>query len=222
MKRLLSLFFWFCAATIIAQGCIIGLSFSRGNLSRKSLVQMVALLNGIDIPGEKLKNAIAAGQDVPVPTREEILNARIESDLAFKSREESLKRWQGQLQVEQSRQEAENTKLVQLRKEHDSLVAQFNSGRLNQKLKDVQDVLEIIPPEQAKAQILNMMKDGSLADVVAIIKGMSEDKRKKILAEFTEGDDSAKLSEIIKELKGNEPLPVSRPTNGSAGKGSEA
>ena len=64
MKRLLSLFFWFCAASVIAQACILGLSFFRGNLSKKSLIQIVALMNGIDIPGERLKNAIAAGHDV--------------------------------------------------------------------------------------------------------------------------------------------------------------
>ena len=221
MKKLLSLFFWFCAATVIAQGCIVGLSFIRGNLTKKSFVQIIALLNGIDIPGERLKNAISAGQDIPVPTREEILNGRIESDLAFKSREESLKRWQGQLQTEQAKQELEGTKLAQLKKEHDAIVAQFKSGRLTQTLKDVQDVLEIIAPEQAKAQILKMIEDGSMADVVAIIKGMAEDKRKKILAEFTVGNDSAKLGEILKELRSVETKPVSTPSGQPENSGSD-
>ena len=221
MKRLLSLFFWFCASTVIAQACIVGLSYSRGNLSRKSIVQIVAMLNGIDIPGERLKNAITAGQDVPIPTREEILNARIESSLEFKSREESLKRWQVQLQTEQARQEAENTQLLQRIKEHDALVAQYKSGRQSQTLKDVQDVLELISPEQAKLQILNMIKDNAMADVVAIIKGMAEDKRKKILAEFTQGDDSVQLADILKELRVVEPKPVSIPKAEAKGNGSE-
>jgi hypothetical protein len=221
MKRLLGLFFWFCAATVIAQLCILGLSFFRGNLTNKAMVQIIALLNGIDIPGERIKNAISAGQDVPVPTRDEILTAKIESNLAYKSREESLKRWHGQLQAEQARQELEGVKLAQLRKEHEALVAQFNSGRLSQTLKDVQEVLEIIAPEQAKAQILNMIKDGAMADVVAIIKGMAEDKRKKILTEFTEGDDSVKLSEILKELRVVDPKPVSNRVGESASNGSE-
>jgi hypothetical protein len=218
---MMTLLVWFCAATMIAQACILGLSFLRGNLSKKSLVQIVALLNGIDIPGEKLKNAIAAGQEVPVPTREEILNARMESDLAFKSREESLKRFQVQLQVEQARLEAENAKLVQLRKEHEAVVAQFQSGRLDQTLKDVQDLLGIVPPEQAKRQILTMMNDGAIRDVVAIIKGMDEAVRKKILAEFTGDDDSAKLAEILKELRVEQPKPVSTPSSAAAGTGSD-
>jgi len=209
MKRLLSLFFWFCAATVIAQGCILGLSFFRGNLTNKSMVQIIALMNGIDIPGERLKNAISAGQDVPVPTRDEILNAKIESNLNYKSREESMKRWQGQLQTEQARLELEGIKLAQLRKEHDALVSQFKSGRLSQSLKDVQDVLEIVPPEQAKAQLLKMIEDKAMDDVVAIIKAMAEDKRKKILAEFTGDGDSDKLKEILKELRIVEPKPVS-------------
>ncbi len=209
MKRLLSLFFWFCAATVISQVCILGLSFFRGNLTKKSIVQIIALMNGIDIPGERLKNAISAGQDVPVPTRDEILNAKIESNLNYKSREESMKRWQGQLQTEQDRLELEGIKLAQLRKEHDALVEQFKKGRLSQSLKDVQDVLEMVAPEQAKEQLLKMIEDKAMDDVVAIVKALDEGKRKKILAEFTGDGDSDKLKEILKELRVVEPKPVS-------------
>lgn len=222
MKKLLGLFFWFCTATVVAEGCIIGLSYIRGNLTKKAVVQMIALLNGIDIPGERLKNAISAGQEVPIPTREEILNARIEANLEFDSREKSLKRWQGQLQTEQSLLKDANNRLAQRIDEHNALVAQYSSGRLNQSLKDVQDVLQIIAPEQAKLQILAMMKEGATADVVAIIKGMPEDKRKKILAEFTAGDDSVKLGEILKELRIVEPKPVSSSNGGKVAKGPEA
>lgn len=209
MKFLLSLFFWFCAATVIAQACILGLSIFRGNLTKKSMVQIIALMNGIDIPGERLKNAISAGQDVPVPTREEILNANVEANLNYKSREEAMKRWQGQLQTEQSRLEQESVKLAQLRKEHDAIVERFNSGRISQSLKDVQDVLEIVPPEQAKAQLLKMIGDNAMNDVVAIIKAMAEEKRKKILAEFSGEEDSVKLAEILKELRIVDTKPVS-------------
>lgn len=221
MKRLLSLFFWFCAATVIAQACILGLTFFRGNLSKKSLVQIIALLNGIDIPGERIKNAIAAGQDVPVPTREEILNAKIETNLEFESREKSLKRLQGQLQTEQNLLSEASKRLSRRIKEHDALVAQFASGRENQRLKDVQDILQIIAPDQAKLQILNMLKDGAMDDVIAIIKGLPEDKRKKILAEFTAGDDSVKLGEILKELRDSDSKPVSSPIGDNAKNGSE-
>ncbi len=74
---------------------------------------------------EKLKSAIAAAQDIPIPTREEILNARIEANLEIKSREESLKRWQGQLRIQQTALEEEGARLAQLRKEHEAMVAQF-------------------------------------------------------------------------------------------------
>jgi len=221
MKFLLSLFFWFCAATVLAQACILGLSFFRGNLTKKSMVQIIALMNGIDIPGERLKNAISAGQDVPVPTRDEILNANIEANLNYKSREESMKRWQGQLQSEQTKLEMESVKLIQLRKEHDAMVEQFKSGRLSQSLKDVQDVLEIVPPDQAKAQLLKMIESKAMDDVVAIIKAMAEDKRKKILAEFSSEDDSIKLAEILKELRIVDSKPVSTGIGDATNNGTE-
>jgi hypothetical protein len=222
MKFLLSLFFWFCAATVIAQACILGLSFFRGNLTKKAMVQIIALVNGIDIPSERIKNAIAAGQDVPVPTREEILNANLAANLNYKSREEAMKRWQGQLQTEQSRLELESVKLAQLRKEHDAMVEQFKSGRLSQSLKDVQDVLEIVAPEQAKAQLLKMIADNSMDDVVAIIKAMAEEKRKKILAEFSSEEDSIKLAEILKELRTDNSKPVSTRVGDATNNGTES
>lgn len=221
MKRLVSLFFWFCTATVIAQVCILGMSYFRGNLKKKSMVQIIALLNGIDIPGERLKNAISAGQDIPVPTREEILNAKIESNLELDSREKAIKRWQGQLQAMQAEQDKESQVLAKLKEEHDAKVAEFNNGRQNQQLKDVQDILQLIAPDQAKIQILSMMDTGSIADVVAIIKGMPEDKRKKILAEFTDQKEIAKLGEIIKELRTVETKPVSSPLGDKANKGPE-
>ncbi len=222
MKRLVGLFFWFCTATVIAQLCIVGLSYFRGNLNKKAMVQIVALLNGIDIPGERLKNAISAGQDVPVPTLEEILNAKIKANLEFESREDSMKRWQGQLHSMQAEQEKESQVLAKLKEEHDAKVIEFNNGRQNQKLKDVQDVLQLIAPEQAKLQILSMMADGSIAEVVAIVKGMPEDKRRKILGEFSAPGDAVKLGEILKELRAVEPKPVSSPLGDKSTKGPEA
>ncbi len=212
MKKLLNLFLWFCVATILAQGCILGLSFSRGNLSQKSFAQIIALLNGIDIPGERLKNAIAAGQEVPIPTRQEILDAKVQASLELDSREKSLERWQRQLQTQQENYLKNEEDLQRRIREHSAVVDQFKRGVQEESLAEVQKILEVLAPEQAKMQILGMMQAGATADVVAIIKAMPEDKRKKILAEFTEGDDSAKLGELLNALRSADAKPVSAPT----------
>jgi hypothetical protein len=211
MKKLLSLIIWFSVATVLAQGCIVGLSYFRGNLNRKTMTQMVALLNGIDIPGERLKNAIAEGQSVPIPTLDEILDAKVKKSLELDSREKALERWHRQLQEEQNRQEAANKDLTQRISEHDAAVKEFKRGQLNESLAEVQKILEVLSPDMAKVQMLRMVEDGAMTDVLAIIKAMQEGTRKKILAEFTQGDDSAKLGEIINALRAVETKPVSTP-----------
>lgn len=213
MKKIIRVFTWFCAATIIAQLFILGLSYLRGNLTQKSMVQIVALMNGIDIPGDRLSAAIAEAQDAPVLTREEILKAKVQASLELDTREKSLERWERSLQAEQSRQELESRDLARRIKEHDEAIENFKKGQQSESLAEVQKILSILPPDQAKVQILTMMRDGAVEDVLAIVKGMPEANRKKILAEFGEGDDSAKLSEILKALRFADAKPVSQPVN---------
>ena len=43
-------------------------------------------------------------------------------------------------------------------------------------------------------------------DVVAIMKSMPTDKRKKIIAEFKQGEDTKDLYEILKNIRLGEPL----------------
>ncbi len=201
MKAIGRLFLYFCAATMMAQIAIVALSFFRGNLNQKAFVQIIALMNGIDIPGDRLVNAMIAAKDTPVATREEILAAKIQTNLELDSREKSLERWQRQLQGDQTRLQTEDERLNRRLKEFEAEVSAFRSGRSTETLNEVQKILEIIAPDQAKNQILRMMKDGSSADVVAIVKAMTEEKRKKILGEFTTEEEAARLNEILKLLR---------------------
>ncbi len=211
MKKLLNAFLWFCVATVLAQAAIVSLSYFRGNLSPKSFVQIVALMNGIDIPGERLKNKIASAQEAQVLTREELLDAKMKTNLALDGREQALDRYQQQLQAEQTRQEMESRELAKRRKDLDDAEQAFKKGVQSETLGEVQKILEVLPPDQAKGQIVSMMEAGSMADVVTIIKALPEDKRKKILTEFSEGEDAVKLGEILKALRAAEPKPVSTP-----------
>jgi hypothetical protein len=209
MKKLFNLFLWFCTATLVAQCIVVGLSFLSGNLTGKSITQIIALMNGIDIPGERLKNAIAAGQEVPIPTRDEILDAKIQASLELDTREKALERYSQQLEMEQKRQELENQKLAQRIKEHDQLVAAFKTGMQTESLTEVQRLIEVMAPDQAKVQLLSMWQNGSTADVVTIIKALPEGNRKKIIAEFNDQGSAEALSGILKAVRNVDPKPVS-------------
>jgi hypothetical protein len=81
---------------------------------------------------------------------------------------------------------------------------------------EVQQTLETIKPKQAKDHLARMLPagfvDGNFADmtdedrqavidVVAIMKAMPLDKRKKILAEFESEEEAAMLAEILRLIR---------------------
>lgn len=83
MKKLVSLFLWTYAATVIAQACILTLSLIRGNLNKDTMVTVIAMLNGIDIQGKRLATAYVSAQQTPVPTFEDIAAERAKLSLEF-------------------------------------------------------------------------------------------------------------------------------------------
>ena len=65
MKKLVGLFLWFCAATVLAQVCILGMAAFKGTVNRQTIAQVIGLLNGIDIQGQRLKQAMVSARNTP-------------------------------------------------------------------------------------------------------------------------------------------------------------
>jgi hypothetical protein len=75
----------------------------------------------------------------------------------------------------------------------------------NESLQEVQRTLEVLSPDMAKEQIKKFLEAGKMDDVVAIFKGMTLDKRKKVGGEFTTAEEIAQLNEILTALRQGEP-----------------
>ncbi len=75
----------------------------------------------------------------------------------------------------------------------------------NESLGEVQRTLESLGPEQAKDQLKKFLEDGNMTDVVAIVKGMPLDKRKKVLGEFTTEEEITQLNDILVTLRKGDP-----------------
>ena len=201
MKTLINIGLWFCAATMLAQATIISLSFMRGNFNGDTIQRVIATLNGIDIQGERLKNALIEAKDAPVPTHEEVLGERAKMSLELDARDRALARYRDQLELLQTKLQNDTKELDRRRESFDMTVAQRTKTVNEETLGEVRRILEIMQPEQAKDHISRMIKDGSSEDVVAIVKALPDDKRKKIIAEFTQEDEAAQLAEILKMIR---------------------
>jgi hypothetical protein len=76
----------------------------------------------------------------------------------------------------------------------------LEEGSKGSAITEVRMTIESMRPRQAKDQMMRMLKDDQMEAVVTIIKGMTPDKRKKLLAEFKAGDEPDRLADILKQI----------------------
>ena len=208
MKKLVGLFLWFCAATVLAEACILGLAAFKGNVNRNTIAQVIALLNGIDVQTERMKQTLISVRNAPTPTYEEILAAKTNAVLQLDSRSAAIETRQRQLADQQRDLQTRTAEFDDRRLKWEAMQEQLKKGRQLDSLKEVQSTLENMDPGLAKQQLTIMQKKGELADVVAILRAMDANKQKKILAEYTQFEDTELLAEILREIrKGQGPSP---------------
>ncbi len=211
MKKLVSLFLWFCAATFLAQVCILALAASKGRITRNTIAQVIGLLNGIDIQSERLKQALISVRDTPTPTYDDVVNAKTNAVLQLDSRSGSVEKLRRQLGDQLRELQKRTEDFDERRQQFENKMEQIRAGNQLDSLKVIQAILENMEPGEAKKQLLKKLQNGELADVVSIIRGMAPDKQKKILAEFTETSDVEELAKVLQEIRRGQPVPASEP-----------
>ncbi len=211
MKKLIGLFLWFCAATVLAQVCILGLAVSKGNVNRNTIAQVIGLLNGIDVQSERLKQALVSARDTPTPTYDEILAAKTNAILQLDSRSGNIETFRRQLEEQQRQLENRTAEFDDRREKWEAMMEQRKKGSQMDSLNGIRNLLELLPPEEAKKQLTLMQENKGLSDVVAIIQAMAPDKQKKILAEYSQPADAEMLATILREIRKGEQKPGTAP-----------
>ena len=204
MKTMLQIFLWTCTALFLGLVTILSMSAIKGHFNRDTLTRVIALLNGIDIQGERLRQAIEQGRaetvqsnvDISAPSNAEGLKA-LQTDL----RSASLDRYKKELDDRAQR-------LKEASDRHNLMVAEFKRAvdkaseeQENASMQQVKEILEALDPAVAKGQIVSMLEEGEKDDVLAILKVLETDKLKKILVEFTDLSDQQKIAEILEEIR---------------------
>ena len=206
MKKLVGLFLWFCAASVLAQICIVGLAALNGNFSRQTLSQVIGLMNGIDIQTKRLESALINARDTPTPSYEDVLKAKTNAELQLNSRTRALDRLQRQLDDTRSELQKKIEDFDERRQQFELKLEKMRSGSQNDSLRETQKILENIAPEEAKKQLVLMLQKDELSDVVSIVRGFPPDKQKKVLAEFTETAEVEMVAKILAEIRRAAPI----------------
>ncbi len=208
MNMLLRAFGAFCIGTIITQMIMVGYFAWRGTLSGDSLTKVIALVNGIDITGDRLVSILNKTNVSEQPTFQEILASRrmasLDMDLRIRSQsvaDDELTELFAEFRESEGR-------FDQRREAFDRKLEEDYQGAVQAGLKDVQRTLQSLAADQAKDQLMKIYDDEKIDDVVNIIQGIPVDKRKEILAEFTTPDEADKLHKILQRI--GEGLPTTQ------------
>src|SRR6056297_212925 len=198
--KLAKAFAAFCVGTVLTQAILLAYVLLQGNFNSATVTKIVALINGIDITGNRLQQILHQGEDREQPNFDEILEARkldsydmevrLQSQQAFR---DELSKMLAELKVERDRLDQ---RLGSFRRE----LEEIRQGAEEKGLQDVQRTLQSLDAAQAKEQLLIMYDDERIDDVVTIIQAMSTDARKDILAEFVDKDEKDKLAEILRRI----------------------
>jgi flagellar motility protein MotE (MotC chaperone) len=205
MQLMFKLFVAFCVATVLAQGIILTMAGVSGNLTQETIFKAVALLNGIDISGERLQSMLDSYRNEPIPTYEEIRQERAERNLDLQMREESVARMRQDVDEKYSSLQALEASFDKRLNEFYEMLDREKANLLAESLQEVKRTLEAMAPDQAKDQLLMLYSQGQKEDVVAILKGMPIDKRRKIVGEFVGPEEADQLNEILRLILEGEP-----------------
>ena len=205
IRFLMRLFSAFCLATVIAQLLILALAGLRGNLHRESLTKAIALFNGIDVSGIQLQKVFDNARTTPVPTYDEVLAQRAQQNLNMEMRERSIQRYIQQLEAMQVSLKQEQGDFDRRKEAFYNLLDEMSKKGKGESLGEIQRTLEALDPEQAKTQLIKMLDAGQMNDVVAIVKGMALDKRRKILGEFATEKEESQLHDVLDQMRMGEP-----------------
>lgn len=203
-----TLFVAMCMATVSVQVIGLGVMSSRGMLTSDKVVRYAGILYGLEpidlAPGKKPEQQKRPEQ----MHRDELLADRVsklpeisDRQLAVQKGSDDIRGVVLGLKLKRDRQES-------ARKVFDTYLQQLENDITVGALREIQAMIESLPPKQAKEIVRSMLtdpvadpvEDDVMADVVNIIQSMPAEKTRKIFDEFKSEDERVLLHRILVEI----------------------
>ena len=202
-----ALFGYFCIATIFAQVICVAYLFAMGRLDKERLVQLAAVVQGVDLLD--VRSTVAAAQNDASQEQmafRNIQEARAVAENDFRLREQSLAKEMQTLKQMREQFARDKADLQRVRQTFEEEIAAIADEALNEGQENVRLILENVKPDQAKDQIMRMVEAGEIAEVVRMLADMPINNKKKIIAEFNDNEtDEKTLEEILRLLRDGVP-----------------
>lgn len=206
MGLMIRLFAAFCVGTVLTQLIMLGYFATRGTLSGDTVTKVVALANGIDITGERLRQVLQKSEQKEQPDFEEVLRQRMLAGTEMELRLRSQQAYENELTRLLEELKAAEARFDLRRDAFDRKLEDVQRNAQDAGIKELQRTLQSLPVEQAKVQLLKFYDPGQIDDVVNIIQGIPLDIRKEIMAEFVEPAEAEKLHDLLRRIGEGQPL----------------
>lgn len=202
MKLIGQFLAYLAVATVITGLISLGVLMSKGALTRKNLVAIAGLAQGV--PLEQLYLAENPPDNTPPeeqPSLEDIARQRALENYDFELRETSLERDLHRWQYEMSRVASEKQEFDRLRTAFEQSLKSLQDQAVVGGEQAVRATIERSQPKAAKAQLLEMIKKGEIDVVVSLLSDMPIANRTKIVAEFKTPEEIEQLDEIYRLMR---------------------
>ena len=192
---------YFCIATVIAQGVVLGVLWSNGYLDSARLAQATAALYGIDLVelSTEVTEQLPGGTEQP--SLEQIAEQRA---LVFKHldlREQAIRQGRDNLSFVKRQLQKDLNELKNVRQQFKTELDALETQTVEEGDNKVRRIFENVEPKQAKQLMIQMIDDNELEEVVRMYAAMPPARQAEIAAEFKDDVDTKKLTEILRLVR---------------------
>jgi len=205
IRRLLRAMRWAfvygCVATIIAEALLVFFLARSWQLDRERVIRTLAVAQGVDLSALEAR-AAAEQPDISreQPSYEQVLETRAVKVRHLELREQALTDALKDVALRQREVVEEKEALAGLKKEFEAELLALEQQATSQGIEDTRAKLMAIKPDQAKLLLDDMLDQGEIDTVVALLQGMPDTKASKIIGEFKTEKDLENIGEVLRRI----------------------
>ena len=202
LRLALPLATYFCVATCIAEVIIVSHVVVAWQIDRPKIVRILAAAHGIDTDDTQKEAEPDRAEPQEQVSLEKIAQVRALHVRHLELREEAVKSALDQLQYEQRQLGDKTAQYEKQKAAFEDRLLSLQKEAESKGTAELTAILEKIKAAQAKQQILQMLNEKQLDEVVSLLSGMQDSKRAKIIGEFKTPEESVKLADVLRRIRG--------------------
>jgi hypothetical protein len=194
--------------TLVAETILLTAIWTKWKMTPERFEQAITVARGgklvsdLEKPAEPVAEKKVATEQ---PSFDEMLRQRALAKRDFELREEAIRENAAQLVFDQEELDKRMVRYNDAVRAFKNRLSQFEKSRLESGLEENVSILENLPPEEAKTQLVRMFESKQLGAVLSIVSRMDPSRRRRITAAFVDEKDSEILGDILKLIREGQP-----------------